>query len=185
MGLFNFYKKKERPEAVKAEAEDFEIPKEVFIEEKEPQQERQENSSTSDEEKGLDAIYHFLQADYEAHGYSDALTNADESYKTDNIKLIRFDLQILIQKAKVYYNDMVRELDFHINTRERAGLIDTVEELKTRKEMVIEHIEKVEEISQSMDTPDGLTQRTILSYQRGFMRGLAALTQSNILNKKI
>jgi len=30
-----------------------------------------------------------------------------------------------------------------------------------------------------------MTQRIILSYQRGFMRGLSAITQSNVLNKKI
>ena len=30
-----------------------------------------------------------------------------------------------------------------------------------------------------------MAERTILSYQRGFMRGLSALTQSKILNKEL
>ena len=53
--------------------------------------------------KGLDAIYNFLQNDYESKGYNDALTNPDESYKTDNIKMFNHDLFILIDKSATYY----------------------------------------------------------------------------------
>jgi hypothetical protein len=79
----------------------------------------------------------------------------------------------------------MKELDFHISSRSRAGLIDLVEELKTRKEMVLEHVAKVQEIKKEMEDTNSMTQRIILSYQRGFMRGLSAITQSNVLNKKI
>jgi len=80
---------------------------------------------------------------------------------------------------------MIKELDFHITSRSRAGLIDLVEELKIRKEMVMKHIEKVNEINNEKKNNLGMPQRIILSYQRGFMRGLSAITQSNILNKKL
>ena len=46
------------------------------------------NSVSANGTKGLDAIYVFLQYDYESRGYNDALTNPDDSYKSDNIKLI-------------------------------------------------------------------------------------------------
>jgi len=137
------------------------------------------------EAKGIEAIYAFLQADYESKGFNDALISADDSYKTDNIKLIKMDLQITVQKANTYYEDLLRDLDFHIMSRGRAGLIDLVDELKTRKEMVHEHIEKVNLVKKEMETDSGITQRILLSYQRGFMRGLAAITQTNVLNKKI
>ena len=95
------------------------------------------------------------------------------------------DLQILVQKVNTYYEDMIRELDFHISSRSRADLIDLVEELKTRKEMVLEHMEKVNQVKKEMEANLGMTQRILLSYQRGFMRGLSALTQSNVLSKKL
>jgi hypothetical protein len=64
-------------------------------------------------------------------------------------------------------------------------LIELVEELKTRKEMVLEHMIKVDELKKEIQTNTGMTQRIVLSYERGFMRGLSALTQSKIINKKM
>lgn len=182
MGLFNFFKKNQ-PEIFNGDGQ-LEIPKEVFIEERDPQDQVPILQSNG-QARGIDAIYAFLQADYESKGYGDALINPDDSYKADNIQLIRMDLQIMVQKVNTYYEDLIRELDFHINSRARAGLVDLVEELKTRKEMVLEHMEKVNEVKKEMEAERGMTQRILLSYQRGFMRGLSALTQSNVLNKKL
>ena len=134
---------------------------------------------------GLEAIYAYLQGDYESKGFNDALTNPDDSYKQDNIRLIRFDLQILLQKVSTYYEDLTSELELHITTRSRAGLVDLVEELETRKRMVTEHKEKVAQIQAGMEQESSMVNRIILSYQRGFMRGLSALSQSRVLNKKL
>lgn len=190
MGLFDFFKKNQVEQNGSAQINGsqqnhpIEIPRDIFIEDREPS-EQQPIYKNSAEAKGIDAIYAFLQADYESKGYSDALTNPDDSYKTDNIKLIKLDLQILIQQVNTYYEDLIREIDFHINSRGRAGLIDLVEELKTRREMVLEHMGKVEEVKKEMESDSGMTQRIILSYQRGFMKGLSALTQSNVLTRKL
>ena len=78
----------------------------------------------------------FFQDDYETRGYNDALTNPDESYKSDNIRLFNHDLLILIDRSSNYYDNFLKELDFHISSRSRAGLIDLVEELKIRKEII-------------------------------------------------
>lgn len=126
-----------------------------------------------------------MQADYETKGYNDAITSPDDSYRQDNIKLIKHDLNILIQKVNTHYQDLIKELEFHISSRIRAGLVDLVEELKSKKEMVQEHMDKVNLITKEMETNSGMAERTILSYQRGFMRGLSALTQSKILNKEL
>lgn len=182
MGLFSFFRKN-RPAMLNGNAQP-EISKDIFVAEQEPQEQSLALRSNGDV-KGIEAIYAFLQADYEAKGYSDALTSPDDSYKLDNIKLIRMDLQILVQKVTTYYEDLIRELDFHIGSRSRAGLVDLVEELKTRKEMVLEHVGKVSQVKQEVEANTGMTQRLLLSYQRGFMRGLSALTQSNVLNKKL
>ncbi|HEX2395548.1 MAG TPA: hypothetical protein VHI78_09380 [Bacteroidales bacterium] len=134
---------------------------------------------------GIDSIYAFLQYDYESRGYSDALTSPDDSYRNDNINLLKQDLFILIDKSLTYYEGMLREVDFHINSRSRAGLIDLVEELKTRRELVSDHLGKIRVMKEEAVNDTGAVQRITLSYQRGFMRGLSALTQSNVLNKKL
>lgn len=131
---------------------------------------------------GIDAIYAFLQADYETRGYNDALTNPDESYKNDNIKLFQYDLQILIQRSFMYYDDKVKEIDFHIGSRTRAGLIDLVEELKIKRELVLEHTSKVKQLQHDTESNTGMSERIKLSYQRGFMRGLAAISQTKVMN---
>ncbi len=135
--------------------------------------------------RGIDEIYAFLQFDYESRGYNDALTNPDESYKNDNIKLIQHDLMILIERTLTYYETMLRETDFHISSRGRAGLIDLVEELKIRKEVTADHLEKVKQIKTEALSGNGSSQRITLSYQRGFMRGLYAISQSKLFNGKI
>jgi len=134
---------------------------------------------------GMEQIYSFLQADYESKGYSDALVNPDNSYKTDNIRLMQLDLKILIDKTNTYYENLISELNLHIVIRTRAGLVDLVQELETRKLLVEDHQKKLVHLKESMIDENGMCQRIILSYQRGFMKGLSALTQSGILNRKI
>jgi hypothetical protein len=184
MGLFDFLKHNHREAVPVAENQQQVSQKEMLAEDRHHQDPPPADQPDGDV-KGIGAIYAFLQADYESKGYNDALTSPDDNYKAENIKLIKMDLQILIMKVDTYYKDLIRDLDFHIGSRGRAGMIDLVEELKTRKEMVIEHMGKVEELKRETETDNGMTQRMILSYQRGFMRGLSAITQSNVLNKKL
>jgi hypothetical protein len=135
-------------------------------------------------EKGLDSVYRFFQDDYETRGYNDALTNPDESYKADNIRLLNHDLFILIDRTSSYYEDLAKEVEFHINSRSRAGLIDLVEELKIRKEIITDHRTKLAEIKAEAQSGTGAVQRIGLSYQRGFMRGLASISQAKLFNNR-
>lgn len=132
--------------------------------------------------KGLDAIYAFLQFDYESRGYNDALTNPDESYRNDNIMLIKHDLMILIDRTMTYYETLLKETDFHISSRSRAGLVDLVEELKIKKELTNDHLDKVRKLKEEAAGDEGPSRRIVLSYQRGFMRGLYAISQSKLFN---
>ncbi len=160
------------------------IPKNLFIEERKPDSGSLSFRSNG-QKVGLDLIYEFLQVDYESKGFNDALTNPDLSYRDDNINLIKMDLAILIQKVDTYYNEIVQQLEFHIDSRKRAGLIDLVEELNSRKNITLQNIAKLNEIKSDIEVGDGITKRVVYSYQRGFLRGLAALSQSSILNRKM
>lgn len=184
MGLFDFFKQNQPQKADSENGnQSLEIQKNGFEDLREPVGNGTDFDFNANS-KGIEMIYKYLQSDFESKGYSDALISPDESYKKDNMRLITMDLMIVIQRANTYYEDLMKELDFHISSRSRAGLIDLVEELKIRKEMVLVHMEKVQEIKTNMESPDSMTQRIVLSYQRGFMRGLSAITQSNVMNKK-
>jgi len=133
--------------------------------------------------KGILAIYHYLESDCETKGFDDAMISPDESYKKENIRLIKFDLEIIIQKVRIYHDSMLKEIDFHIASRSRAGLVDLVEELKSRKTDLLEHIQKVNEIENSLKSSSGYCERAFLSYQRGFMKGMASITQASLMSK--
>jgi hypothetical protein len=135
-------------------------------------------------EKGLDTVYAFFLNDYEPRGYNDALTNPDESYKSDNITLLNHDLLILIERTSTYYEDLAKEMEFHISTRSRAGLVDLVEELKIRMQIINDHRGKLTEIKKDAVNGTGAIQRIGLSYQRGFMRGLSSISQAKVLNNR-
>jgi|SRR5690606_7442489 len=178
MGLFNFFKNKNAAVSESNEALPL-IPEDVFIE-----KDNTSNVSYSSTYQGIYLIYNYLQSDFESRGYNDALVSPDEKYKEDNLKLIKYDLEIILHQVKTYHDSMLKEIDFHISSRSRAGLIDLVEELRTKKEDLTEHIDKVREIENSLRMNTGLFERAILAYGRGFTKGLASITQSSLLTKQ-
>jgi len=184
MGLFSFFRKQNRELTGQAGNVPADISKDLFIDESDPV-EKADAREWKGEPAGIEAVYRFLQDDYESRGYQDALTNPDESYRNDNLKLFRQDLFILLQRASTYYETMLTRLDFHLASRERAGLIDLVEELRARKELVSSYLEKIREIHTGAKNNNGMTERIMLSYQRGFNRGLAAISKSEILNNNL
>jgi hypothetical protein len=124
----------------------------------------------------LDKIYAFAETDFEQKGYDDALINPDNSYSSDNIKLLKYDLHIKIKRAYKTYEDYIKDIEFHIESRKNAGLIDTVKLLETELAKIKDSIEEVRSIEENFDKGTGLVERISLSYQRGFMRGLAAMS---------
>src|SRR5437868_307810 len=81
--------------------------------------------------------------------------------------------------------DLLIEIDFHIASRSRSGLIDTVEELNMKKEIAESHVKKVIEIENDAKNNRGDSQGIIMSYTRGFKNGLAAISHHSILNRKL
>jgi len=88
------------------------------------------DGSSSAEGKGIEAVYSFLQTDFEPKGYNDALINPDQSNKADGIRMIRSHLSIILDKSMNHYEKLIRDLDYHVKSRSDAGLVDLVEELK-------------------------------------------------------
>ncbi|PRD47164.1 hypothetical protein [Sphingobacterium haloxyli] len=142
------------------------------------------NGASIHDGQGIFLIYNYLQQDFETRGYNDALTSPDEGYRNDNIKLIKYDLEILIHQVRTYHDSLMKDIEFHIHSRERAGLVDLVDELRIKQTDLLGHIEKVKAFEQAVQANTGLCERAILSYKRGFMKGMASITQAYLLTKK-
>ena len=64
-------------------------------------------------------------------------------------------------------------------------MVDTVEELKMKKEIAESHLKKIKEIETDAKNKTGDSEGIIISYRRGFENGLAAITHHNILKRNI
>jgi hypothetical protein len=179
MGIFNFFRPRQDQFITPVRPETSQVPGEPLAKD----QGLREPTATppvNGQANGIEAVYAFLQADYESRGYNDALVNADNSNKNDGIKLITLDLQLLTRRVINYYDKKIKDLEVQISSRGRAGLLDLVEELRSEKEKAERDLEEVKQLNAEIETGTGMVERIILTYQKGFMRGLSAITQSRM-----
>ncbi|MFV0397850.1 MAG: hypothetical protein ACK5JU_07515 [Bacteroidales bacterium] len=130
--------------------------------------------------QGIDLIYDYLNQDFENMGYNDALCSPDIAYKEKAKIIISFRLKVLIDQIKIKYQDDLREIEFHIDSRSKAGLIDMIFKLNTNKEKLTQHYDKLLEIEKSLQDQNSYLNGMTLAYEKGFMRGLATLSMDKI-----
>lgn len=159
------------------------IPENVFIEKEEAQTPQMEEKIAAPVDGGINVLFNFLEKNFEAKGYDDALINPDNTHLDQNINALKNDLERTIRRVKTFYEDFIRDIDFHITSRGRSGMIDTVEELTAKKQTAQSHIKQVLEIEQQSNDNKGVGQGIIISYTRGFKNGLAAISHHSILRK--
>jgi len=189
MSLFNFLKNNSEntieeiftPNSITTQNSQ-EIPENIFIEkEKHTDQSTEKKNISTVSENGINLLFQFLEKNHESKGYDDALINPDNTHLETNIEALKNDLERTIRKIKIYYEDLIREINFHITSRSRSGMIDTVEELTVKKETAESHIKQIIEIEKAAENDKGPAQGTILSYTRGFKNGLAAISHHSII----
>ncbi|MFM1772988.1 MAG: hypothetical protein RLZZ71_2130 [Bacteroidota bacterium] len=129
----------------------------------------------------LQYLYIFLEKDYQQEGYNDALSNPDMSSMEEKVKLIRRQLDITIAKVKTYYSNILRNMNFHIESRSRNGMVDIVDELISKKITLEEELSKVDEIANGAKSETGLSETLIMSYRLGFKNGYAAISHSQLI----
>lgn len=156
------------------------IPKELFIDDNDP--EFSGFGWGKDKKVGLDLVYDYLQIDFERKGYEDALVTPDEKYMYDNISILLYDLNILVQKADYYYTKIIKDIEFHIDSRKRMGLIDLVIELQSQRDLAVYEMDKLKLILDDIKSGNGATKRIEASYRKGFLRGIYSISKSKILN---
>ncbi len=124
----------------------------------------------------IDLIYAYLREDYEKRGYEDALANPDNAYKELNKSLIHSEFEILFKQVNRRYEDDLKEIEFHIQSRTEAGLLDVVEQLKTRRDIFLQHLTEMKGMEADLKNNTSYMGRMLFAYERGFLRGLAALS---------
>ncbi|MCX7987036.1 MAG: hypothetical protein N2662_08865 [Bacteroidales bacterium] len=159
-----------------------EIPKEIFVKDEDESMLKISNEPTV---VTINEVYQFIRQDFETRGYQDALVNEDEKFKNEGIEMLKSELKILLTQAANYYNLELNNLSYHIESRSRAGLIDMVEQLNTRKQFIEGLQAQIHQLNKDLDNNEGMPMRMIYSYTRGFLKGLTAISDSEILNKKI
>jgi hypothetical protein len=128
----------------------------------------------------IDIIYEYLQEDIESKAYQDALTSPDRSYKETNLAIIRSNLEVRFKQVTLKYEDMLRDIDFHIQSRGEAGLTDIVELLKSRKAIYGKHLEELRKMKADLDNGELYMTGLFKSYEVGFTRGLASISLHNL-----
>ncbi len=186
MGLFSFLnRRKENTNSVDtANAASHEVPLPLPIDaDASHSPVSSDNNGVAAGENGIYLLYHFLDRNYEKKGYDDALMNPDSTHLQQNTEALKNDLERTIRKVKTFYEDFIREINFHISSRSRSGMVDTVEELQVKKETAEDHIKQVRLIEEEVANNKGVGQGIIISYTRGFRNGLAAISHHSIMKK--
>ena len=68
----------------------------------------------------------------------------------------------------------------YINYRKEAGLVELVKELETKKEILLQHVKELNTMEQDFINEAPYMMGMLFSYERGFLRGLAALSLEQI-----
>lgn len=152
-----------------------EILEDTFIEKAEPKEDEEETFAAAKNNDNIHLLYGFLSKDFQTQGYDDALINPDRSYMEQNVETILSEFDMLIRRCKTFYEDALFTLDFLIESRSGLGMVDTVDELRMKKEKAKRHMEKVVEMEQEVNEKRGTGERIIVSYKRGFLKGMAAI----------
>lgn len=190
MGLFNFFNSKQNSNGAEAlpnpsTVQTFhEIPENVFLEKDKPLiVSAEEKNDSISSENGINLLFQFLERNHESKGYDDALINPDNTHLLQNVEALKNDLERTIKKLKIFYEDFIREINFHIVSRSRSGMVDTVEELAVKKDTAESHIKQIIDIERDAFNNKGIAQGVIISYTRGFRNGLAAISNHSIMKK--
>jgi len=93
---------------------------------------------------------------------------------------LKYKLEIICQNVLTFYQDKIKDFEVHIKTRADNGMLDTVLEIEAEKAKILEEIDNINNILKEAKENRGIGHIIILSYERGFQRGLASLTATII-----
>lgn len=132
----------------------------------------------------IDVIYHYVRTDFEKRGYNDAMTSMDISYMTTGKQLIENELRTMFKQIKRRYADEIVKLEPMIANTKALLLADMVSQLESRLATYREHIAEIDSLREQLDNHSSEMDVMSKSYERGFARGITAITTNMLDNLK-
>lgn len=125
----------------------------------------------------------FLSTDFGSQGYENALINPDSSNSESHKEILKYQLEIIIERVLTKLQNELSNFEYHIKTRTKNGMFDTVEEINSEMEKYVQEIKKIEIILAEARQNTGKGHIIVLSFEQGFKKGLAAITASKLFDK--
>ena len=88
--------------------------------------------------------------------------------------IIKNELRRLFEQVTLRYRNDLRDIEVQIEIVEQQGLINTASSLKARKDTYIEHMSVMKDMVESLEKEEPQMMSMVKSYERGFLKGLAA-----------
>ncbi len=162
-----------------------EIKEADFVDNSEPQPKEADTSTTYRVTYGtgfpIDVIYGYINRDFESKGYDDAMVNTELSYKDTGKRLIVNGLMMLFKQVDLRYQQDLSQLEVMIETMQGQGLPLQVMTLQRRKKLLESHVAEISQMKIRLEKEEESMMRMVTTYERGFMKGLVAKSNS-ILN---
>lgn len=183
MGFFDIFGKKQSPKSVVETSQEVDMTdtEKVFDQEGEkPSPIVTINYGTG---MPIDAIYAFINYDYEQDGYQDALVNPSAEYCRTKETIILNQLQHLFRRVLLRYRGEIREMDVKIENAKSLFALTSASLLNARKDTCEEHISEINRMIEKVNSKSPEMMIMIDAYRRGFSKGCAAQT-ATFLNPK-
>lgn len=132
----------------------------------------------------IDAVYIYMERDWETEGKKDALQNADITDMNTKAEMIQNGLARRLEMTTMKYRLMIAELESKSDSLQQLGLVEQTYSIAARVDICKEHMVKLGEIEQRLNNNDKSVLSMVESYKRGFRIGVSMRTQ-NLLNNNI
>ena len=128
----------------------------------------------------IDAVYAYIEKDWEAVGRQDAMENTDASCMEGKMEIIRQGLIHRFDLVKLNYNAKIRDYQTRLDNLKTFGLLGSMNQLTAQIDTCKEHLEKIKEMEQKLKEGNPALTSIVDSYKRGFTMGVALETKKII-----
>ncbi|MCX8149514.1 hypothetical protein [Thermaurantimonas aggregans] len=173
----------------------YDVPRDLFIDENPPkgaqnfngneQQKQSEMSQSYTMLKGIRAVIAQFREDFDQKGFDDALVIQDRNYMNKGIELLKLKLHSVIEQSLLDVTKEIISLESQIQQFNDFNLYDHANILLGKLNNVKKELEHIKEYQNDLQEEGNWTRKCLLSYERGFMKGIVHLHKNNTNNSYI
>lgn len=163
----------------------YDVPRDLFIDEYPPkgaqnsngyeQQKQSEMNKSYTVLKGIRAVIAQFREDFDQKGFDDALVIQDRNYMNKGIELLKLKLHSVIEQSLLDITREIISLEGQIQQFKDFDLYDQANLLVSNLNNKKKELEHIKEYQKDLQEEGNLTRKCMLSYERGFMKGIVYL----------